>query len=33
MLEKLEKSREDAALGMYKETADISHDMRVKYEL
>ena len=33
MLEKLEKAREHAAQGMYKDAYDISHDMRAKYGL
>ena len=33
MLEKLEKAREHAAQGMYKDTYDISRDMRAKYGL
>ena len=33
MLEKLEKSREHAAQGMYKDATDVSRDMRVKYGL
>ncbi len=33
ILEKLEESREHAAQGMYKEAADVSHDMREKYGL
>ena len=31
MLEKLEKSREHAAQGMYKDAYDVSRDMRAKY--
>ena len=33
VLEKLEKSREHAAQGMYKDAAAVSHDMRAKYGL
>ena len=33
MLEKLEKSREHAAQGMYKDAYDVSRDMRAKYGL
>ena len=33
MLEKLEKSREHAAQGMYKDACDVSRDMRAKYGL
>ena len=33
MLEKLEKSREHAAQGMYKGAYDVSRDMRAKYGL
>ena len=33
MLEKLEKSREHAAQGMYKDATDVSRDMRAKYGL
>ena len=33
MLNKLEKSREHAAQGMYKEAAEVSRDMREKYGL
>lgn len=31
LLEKLEKSREHAAQGMYKDAAEVSRDMRAKY--
>lgn len=31
MIEKLEKARENAARGMYREAADVSDDMRAKY--
>ena len=33
VLEKLEKSREHAAHGMYRDAAEVSHDMRTKYGL
>ena len=33
ILEKLEKSRESAAQGMYRDAAEVSRDMRVKYGL
>ena len=33
MLDKLEKSREHAAQGMYKAASDVSRDMRAKYGL
>lgn len=33
ILDKLEKSREHAAQGMYRDAADVSHDMRAKYGL
>lgn len=33
MLEKLEKAREHAAQGMYRDAYDVSHDMRTKYGL
>lgn len=33
MLEKLEKAREHAAQGMYKDAYDVSSDMRAKYGL
>lgn len=33
ILDKLEKSREHAAQGMYKDAADVSCDMRAKYGL
>lgn len=33
ILEKLEKSRESAEQGMYRDAAEVSHDMRVKYGL
>ena len=33
MLEKLEKAREHAEQGMYKDAHDVSRDMRVKYGL
>lgn len=33
MLDKLEKSREHASQGMYREAADVSRDMREKYAL
>ena len=33
ILEKLEKSREHAAQGMYKDAYDVSRDMRTKYGL
>ena len=33
MLEKLEKSRESAAQGMYRDATEISRDMREKYGL
>ncbi len=33
ILDKLEKSREHAARGMYKDATDVSHDMRAKYGL
>ena len=33
ILEKLEKSREHAAQGMYRDAADVSRDMRAKYGL
>ena len=33
ILEKLEKAREHAAQGMYKDAYDASHDMRAKYGL
>ena len=33
ILEKLEKSREHAAEGMYREATEISRDMRTKYGL
>ena len=33
ILDKLEKSREHAAQGMYKDAADVSRDMRTKYGL
>ena len=33
ILDKLEKSREHAAQGMYKDAAEASHDMRAKYGL
>ena len=33
MLEKLEKSRESAAQGMYRDATDVSRDMREKYGL
>lgn len=33
ILEKLENSREHAAQGMYRDAADVSHDMRAKYGL
>lgn len=31
ILDKLEKSREHAAQGMYKDAKDVSHNMRMKY--
>lgn len=33
ILEKLEKARERAAQGMYRDAAEVSHDMREKYGL
>lgn len=33
ILDKLEKSREHAAKGMYRDATDVSHDMRIKYGL
>lgn len=33
ILDKLEKSRENAAQGMYKEATEVSRDMRTKYGL
>jgi len=33
MLDKLEKSREHAAQGMYRDAKDVSRDMRAKYGL
>lgn len=33
MMEKLEKSRENAAQGMYRDAMDVSRDMRKKYGL
>uniref|UniRef100_UPI00405698CD type II toxin-antitoxin system RelB/DinJ family antitoxin n=1 Tax=Acetatifactor sp. TaxID=1872090 RepID=UPI00405698CD len=33
ILDKLEKAREHAAQGMYKDAADVSRDMRAKYGL
>ena len=33
ILDKLEKSREHAAQGMYKDATEVSHDMRAKYGL
>lgn len=33
ILEKLEKSRESATQGMYRDATDVSHDMRAKYGL
>ena len=33
ILEKLEKAREHAAQGMYRDAAEVSHDMREKYGL
>ena len=33
ILDKLEKSREHAAQGMYKDAAEVSHDMRTEYGL
>ena len=33
MLEKLEKSRESAEKGMYRDATDVSRDMRAKYGL
>ena len=33
ILKKLEKAREHAAQGMYKDAYDVSRDMRAKYEL
>ena len=33
ILEKLEKSRESAAQGMYRDATDVSRDMRAKYGL
>lgn len=33
ILDKLEKSREHAAQGMYQDAAEVSHDMRKKYGL
>ncbi len=33
MLEKLEKSRESATQGMYRDAAEVSRDMRAKYGL
>ena len=33
ILEKLEKSRESAEQGMYRDAAEVSRDMRVKYGL
>ena len=33
MIEKLERSRENAARGMYREATDVSNDMRAKYGL
>ena len=33
MLDKLEKSREQAAQGMYRDATDVSRDMRAKYGL
>lgn len=33
MLEKLERAREHATQGMYKEAHNVSHDMRAKYGL
>lgn len=33
ILDKLEKSREHAAQGMYKDAAEVSRDMRAKYGL
>ena len=33
MLEKLEKAREHAAQGMYKDAYDVSREMRAKYGL
>lgn len=33
ILDKPEKSREHAAQGMYKDAAEVSHDMRAKYGL
>lgn len=33
MIEKLERSRESAARGMYRDATDVSNDMRAKYGL
>ena len=33
MIEKLERSRDNAARGMYREATDVSNDMRAKYGL
>ncbi|MCM1090420.1 MAG: type II toxin-antitoxin system RelB/DinJ family antitoxin [Butyrivibrio sp.] len=33
ILDKLEKSREQAAKGLYKDAAEVSYDMRAKYGL
>ncbi len=33
ILDKLKKSREHAAQGMYKEAAEVSRDLRGKYDL
>ena len=33
MIEKLERSRENAARGMYRDATDVSNDMRAKYGL
>lgn len=33
IMEKLEKSRENAAQGMYRDAIDVSRDMRAKYGL
>lgn len=33
ILDKLEKSREHAAQGIYKDATEVSHDMRAKYGL
>lgn len=33
MIEKLERSRENATRGMYREATDVSNDMRAKYGL